>query len=189
MMIFQNAFEAGKRFPGSIVAIGKFDGMHRGHQKLLLAALRRARTTGTSCLAVTFDPSPAQFFGGDPLPPILTLAQKLERFAALGLDAAVLLPFDKRLACISPEGFARDVLALQLKPSAVCVGSDFCFGKDRAGRVETLQALGPGLGFSVHPVSLAVDSGEKISASRIRRLLDEGRRREAERLLGWTLPA
>lgn len=187
MKIFRNAFEAGKAFPGSVVAIGKFDGMHRGHRAVILAAKRDAVKAKTSCLVVTFDPSPEEFLRLFPRKPLLPLARRLELIRRVGADAVVLLPFDRQLACVSPEAFAKDVLALQLRPAGVCVGEDFCFGKDRAGRVETLRELGPRLGFTVRSVPLVRAGGEKISASRIRELLDGGRRAEAERLLGRKL--
>lgn len=105
----------------------------------------------------------------------------------MGVDAMVLLPFTNELACLSPESFTNMVLVTQLKVSDVYVGEDFCFGRNRAGDVETLEELAPKMGFKVHPVSLIRVDGEKISASRIRRLIEEGRERQAEKLLGRKL--
>ncbi len=187
MKIFQNAFAAGKSFPAAVIAIGKFDGIHLGHQKVIQFALKRAKALKTSCVIVTFDPSPEQYLRLYSYRPVLPLAKRLEMFNELGVDAAVLLPFNKNLACLSPEAFAKNILALQLRPVAVCVGEDFCFGKDRAGRVATLQELGSELGFLVHSVPLATMGGEKISASRIRELLERGQRGKAEKLLGRRL--
>lgn len=187
MKIFQNAFEAGKCFPGGVIAIGKFDAVHMGHQKVIGFALKRAKALKTSCIMVTFDPSPEQYLRLYSYQPVLPLAKRLEMFSHLGVDAVVLLPFNKQLACLSPEAFAKNVLALQLRPVGVCVGEDFCFGKDRAGRVETLQELGPKLGFLVHPVPLVTMDGEKISASRIRTLIEHGHKGKAEKLLGRKL--
>lgn len=187
MRIFRSLFEAGRAFPASVVAIGKFDGLHRGHRRVLGIAVRKARAFKTSCVVVTFDPTAEQHLRLFSYKPLLPVAKRLERLEKLGIDGVVLLPFDGKLACTAPAAFARDFLALQLKPLAVCVGEDFCFGKDRAGKVETLQELGPDLGFLVYPVKLLSSGGEKISASRIRRLLELGRKRDAEALLGWKL--
>ena len=185
--IFRNMFEAGRVFPAAVVAIGKFDAIHRGHRRVLRLAVKKAKALKTFCVVVTFDPAADQYMRLYPSRPVLSVAERIEQMAKFGIDGVVLLPFDKKLACLSPEAFAKDVLALQLKPLAVCVGEDFCFGKDRAGRVETLQQLGPELGFLVYPVPLLSSGGEKISATRIRRLLERGRKAEAEALLGRKL--
>jgi len=180
-------FEAGRDFPAAVVAIGKFDAIHRGHARVLRLAVKKAKALKTSCVVVTFDPAADQYMRLYPSRPVLSTAERITRLGKLGVDAVVLLPFDKKLACLSPEAFAKNVLALQLKPLAVCVGEDFCFGKDRAGRVSTLQALGPELGFLVYPVPLLSAGGEKITASRIRGLIERGRKAEAEALLGRKL--
>lgn len=179
--------EAGRVFPAAVVAIGKFDGLHRGHRRVLSVAVRKARALKTSLLVVTFDPTAEQHMRLFSYQPVLPVAKRLERLETFGVDGVVLLPFDGKLACTAPVAFARDFLALQLKPLAVCVGEDFCFGKYRAGKVETLQELGPELGFRVYPVKILSSGGEKISAARIRRLIELGRRTEAEALLGWKL--
>lgn len=184
MRILRNAFEAGREFPGAVLCLGKFDAMHRGHLRLLEAARREADRHGRSLMAATFDPAPAQYGGLFPYDPVLPLAERLRLMGRLRVDAVVLLPFDKPLACLSPEAFARTVLAAQLKPFSVCVGADFCFGKDRAGRADTLGALGASLGFLVVIVPLLEVDGGKVTAERVRRLLDEGDRAGAERLLG-----
>lgn len=187
MKVLQNAFAAGNSFPRSVIAIGKFDGMHLGHQEVIRRALAKAKELNTKCLVVTFDPSPDEFLRLYSYQPILSPVQKLEILKKMGVDAVVLLPFNKKLSCLAPEAFAKDVLAMMLKPAAVIIGEDFCFGKDRAGRIDTLEKLGPKLGFSVHSVPLTAVNGEKISASMIRRLLEEGKKSEAEKLLGWKL--
>jgi riboflavin kinase/FMN adenylyltransferase len=184
MKIYHNAFLAGREHPNAVIAVGKFDGLHRGHRRVLRAAQERARAHKTSFLVLTFDPEPSQFTRLFSYRPLLPLAKRLEGLKRLGADAVVVLPFDKQLTCVSPEGFAKTVLAAQLRPLAVCVGEDFCFGKDRAGRVETLQDLGPELGFLVYPVPLLREGGEKITAERIRKLLDAGELAKAGALLG-----
>ncbi len=187
MRVFRSAFEAGRWAPGAVVTIGKFDGMHRGHQRLIRSLVKKAKASRTRCLVVTFDLSPQQFLRLYPYQPILSEAKKIEILGRLGVDAVVLIPFDEDLACMSPESFAGDVLAAQLKAKDVYVGEDFCFGKDRAGSISTLEELGPRLGFRVHPVPLTRSAGEKITAVRIRALIDDGRERTAEKLLGRKL--
>lgn len=187
MRILRNAFEAGREFPGAVLCLGKFDAMHRGHLRLLETARKEADRHGRPLMAATFDPAPAQYGDIFPYDPVLPLPERLRFMGRLGVDAAVLLPFDKPLACLTPEAFARTVLAAQLKPYAVCVGADFCFGKDRAGRAETLGALGASLGFLVVVVPLLEIDGEKVTAERVRRLLDQGDRTGAARLLGRPL--
>lgn len=187
MRIFRNMFEAGRDFPAAVVAIGKFDAIHRGHRRVLRLAIQKAKALKTFSVVVTFDPSADQYMRLYSSRPVLTVAERIEQLGKLGIDGVVLLPFDQKLACLSPEAFAKDVLALQLKPRAVFVGEDFCFGKDRAGRVTTLQQLGPELGFLVYPVPLLSIGGEKISATRIRRLIERGQKGKAEALLGRKL--
>lgn len=188
MEIFRSAFEAGRRFPGAVVAIGKFDALHRGHRTLIRLARSRARRLKAPCLVLTFDPSPEQFVRLFRYRPLLSLGEKLDRLRRLGVDGVVLLPFDSRLACLSPTAFARDVLARQLMAMSVFVGENFCFGQNRAGRVDDLSSLGKSLSFSVHPIPEVKAQGVKISAERIRDLLAQGRRGAAEKLLGRKLP-
>lgn len=187
MRILRNPGEAGRLFPAPVVAIGKFDAMHRGHLRVVRSALKRARALKTACLIVTFDPSPEQFLRIFRRQPVISLGERLDRLNGLGVDGVLLLAFDEKLACLSPESFVRDVLELRLKPVSVFVGEDFCFGKDRAGNVATLEKLGPRAGFTVHAIPLVREGGEKISATRIRALLDKGRAKEAEKLLGRRL--
>ncbi|MBI4375115.1 MAG: hypothetical protein HY549_01570 [Elusimicrobia bacterium] len=158
-----------------------------GHQKLIRLAVKRAKALKTRCLVVTFDPSPGEFLRLYNYRPLLSAAKKIEILKVMGVDAVVLLPFNKDLACLSPESFVNMVLTTQLKVMDVYIGEDFCFGKDRAGDVETLKELGPKMGFSVHRVPLTRVDGEKISAAKIRQLIDKGDLSKAEKLLGWKL--
>jgi riboflavin kinase / FMN adenylyltransferase len=187
MRVFQNAFEAGRAYPMPVLAIGKFDAIHKGHQKLISQAVKRAKALRTGCLILTFDPLPDQHLRLFDYKPVLPMARRLEVLSDLGVDAVVIMPFDERLACLSPEGFAKNVLSLQLRPVDVFVGADFCFGKDRAGRVEDLVAFGSDLGFMVHAVPLVKAEGKKISASDIRKLIEKGENKRAEELLGRKL--
>jgi riboflavin kinase/FMN adenylyltransferase len=187
MKILRSASEAGRLFPGPVITIGKFDAFHRGHKKVLGQAVARAKALKTGCVVVTFDPTPDQYLRLELGKPVLTLAGKLDHFRKLGVDAVLLLAFDERLACLTPEAFVRTVLEQRLRPISIFVGADFCFGKDRAGTVATLESLGKDAGFTVQAVPLLKEGGEKISATRIRALIDQGKRASAERLLGRKL--
>lgn len=187
MKIFQSAFEAGHWAPGAVAAIGKFDGMHLGHQEIIRQAIERAKALKTRCFVVTFDPTAGEFLRLYPYQPILSPAQRIEMLGKMEVDAVVLLPFNHELACLSPESFTNMVLVTQLKVAEVYVGEDFCFGKDRAGDLETLEELAPKMGFQVHSVPLIRIDGEKITASRIRQLIEQGQKSKAEELLGWKL--
>lgn len=187
MRIFTTVFEAGRKFPRAVVAIGKFDALHVGHRKIIGAALKAAKAKRLPCLVMTFDPAADQFVRLYPYRPILPLAKRIEMLRRLGVDGVVLLPFDENLACLSPEAFARDVLCRQLKASCLFVGTNFCFGKDRAGDVATLKEQGRSLGFSVRVLRLSAVGRKNVSAAAIRRLIDSGKRTQAEKMLGRRL--
>ncbi|MEZ5393821.1 MAG: adenylyltransferase/cytidyltransferase family protein [Bryobacterales bacterium] len=131
-----------------VVTIGNFDGVHLGHQRILEEATALANERGWKATALTFDPHPTRVVAPERAPALMTtIAQRLERFAALGLDEALVLPFNADVARLSPEEFARDVLAEALAARAVVVGSNFRFGYKHAGNVETLRELGARYGF------------------------------------------
>ncbi len=167
------------------VAVGNFDGVHRGHQALVAAAVARARGTGGAAVVLTFDPHPARVLRPDKAPATLTtLAQKEELVAALGIDRLIVLPFDSRLAALSPEAFAREVLEGTLGARHVVVGESFRFGRARAGDARTLETLGPRHGFDVQVVPPVLHAGRVVSSSRVRGVLAAGDVREALELLG-----
>ncbi len=169
----------------SAVAVGNFDGVHRGHQALVAAAVARAAQSGGSAVVLTFDPHPARFLRPQAAPAVLTtLAQKEELVRALGIDRLVALEFDERVAALSPDAFARDVLAGALGAHHVVVGDSFRFGHDRAGDARTLEAAGGTLGFSVQVIPPLLHAGRPVSSSRVREALGTGDVREAEALLG-----
>lgn len=188
MRVFTNPWEAGRWGRGPVAAIGKFDAVHLGHKALLTAARAHAAALKKLLLVITFSPLPQELFLGESYRPLLPVEKRLALLAAEGADATLLLPFDRRLACLAPEAFARDTLAGALGVSSVFVGENFCFGKDRAGTVATLETLGRELAFTAHAVPMTVVEGRPVSTSAIRELLGQGRRAEAERLLGrpWT---
>ena len=157
---------------GGVAALGNFDGFHAGHQAVVGTALAAARERGVPALVVSFDPHPARLFRPD-LPPfaLTTVDQRFDLFAAFGVDAAVMIPFDRDLAARSGPEFVADWLAGRLGVTGVVTGGDFTFGKGRSGSVAELAELGNTHGFSAAVVPPVTDSGGTISSSRVRAAL------------------
>jgi riboflavin kinase/FMN adenylyltransferase len=170
---------------GAAVAIGNFDGVHLGHQSVLALARAAAAETGAPFGVVTFEPHPRAFFnpGGPPFR-LMDAEARAHRLEKLGVERLYELPFDAELVALSPEAFARDVLAAGLGARHLVAGADFRFGKGRAGDVELLRALGPELGFGVTVAPLVSDARGDFSSTAIRAALSEGRPEEAARMLG-----
>jgi riboflavin kinase/FMN adenylyltransferase len=169
---------------GGIVALGNFDGFHRGHQAVVGRAVARARDERRPVIVATFDPHPVRHFRPD-TPPfrLTTLDQRARLFAAAGADAMLVFGFDAALASLSAREFAQQRLVDLIGAGGVVTGEDFTFGKGRDGNVAVLAELGAELGFSVDTVSPVAAEGEVVSSSRIRDALREGRPREAAALL------
>lgn len=178
---------------GGVVAIGNFDGVHRGHQAVLEAALGQARAEGKPALALTFEPHPRRFFRpGAPLFVLTPPPLKARLIEALGFDAVVEAPFDARLAARGAEDFVAALLVGDLGIAGAVTGFDFHFGRNRGGDPAFLAAAGERFGFSVRRIeAFADEGGGTISSSRIRALLGEGDVAQAAGLLGyrWTVEA
>ncbi len=169
----------------SVLAIGSFDGIHLGHQAILHATVERARALKAVPTALTFDPSPRKVLRPEAAPPQLsTNAQRLAWFSALGVEAAVVLPFTLELAHLSPEEFVLQILVRDLRIKAVLVGENFRFGHQQAGDVKLLRELGAKYGFEVATLPPVVYRGEVISSTIIRREVAQGGVSHAARLLG-----
>ncbi len=174
------------RLRGGVVAIGNFDGVHRGHRAVLGRALDIASATGAPALALTFEPHPRTFFRPDrPVFRLTPADVKARLIASLGFDATIEMAFDATRAGQAAEAFVTDVLVGRLGVGAVAVGHDFHFGKARAGTPALLAELGERLGFNVAVVSPAGDANAVFSSSRVRDLLAEGRVGEAAEILGY----
>jgi riboflavin kinase / FMN adenylyltransferase len=170
---------------GGVVTIGNFDGVHRGHQLLLRAAVERARELGVPAVALTFEPHPEKVLRPQSgLRLLATTSQRAQLLARCGLDTLVELSFDTRFAATTAEEFAREFLFRRLAPREVRLGSNFRFGAKRAGDVALLARLGAEMGFTVAGVEPLVDGDEPISSTRVRREVAHGRVEEAARLLG-----
>ena len=147
-------------WPSPAVTVGNFDGVHRGHQALVSAAVARARESGGVSVVLTFDPHPARVLGPGRAPAALTtLAQKEELLARLGVDRLAVLPFDAEVARLPPDAFAREVLHGALGARHVVVGESFRFGHRREGDARLLAALGEELGFSVRALPPVLEEG------------------------------
>ena len=170
---------------GSIVAIGNFDGIHQGHQRVLGFTLTMAKDTGAVATALTFEPPPLKVLRPDTAPlRISTNQQRMEWFGALGMEAAVVLPFTKELAQLSPEEFVDEILVRQLSVKSVVVGDNFRFGYRQSGDVKLLRELGMRFGFVVVVHTPVVIDGEIVSSTLIRKQIAEGEVTRAARLLG-----
>lgn len=161
--------------------MGNFDGVHLGHRSVIDLARRPGAPLGI----VTFEPHPRQVFAPDaPAFRLMNAEARANRLAKLGVEQLYQLPFDRTLASLSHEAFARDVLADGLGVSHVVVGSDFCFGKGRAGNAADLTALGAEHGFDVTIAPLLSVGGTEVSSTAIRQALTDGRPRDAAAMLG-----
>jgi riboflavin kinase/FMN adenylyltransferase len=169
---------------GSVVAIGAFDGLHRGHQALLAEVRLRAAALGCVPAVVSFEPLPRAYFSKQPLPRLSSMREKLQGFAAAGMAHALLLRFNDALTAMSAEDFVRRALVQRLAVREVWVGGDFRFGHGRAGDVALLERMGAVLGFAAHAMPPVLLEGERVSASRVRQLLGAGDFAVAAALLG-----
>lgn len=172
---------------GGVVAIGNFDGVHRGHQAVLRRALEEARARGVPALVLTFQPHPRKVFRPEmPLFVLTPPAMKARLLRELGFDAVVEQAFTREFAARSAESFVTDILEGMLGIGCAVTGFDFHFGKDRQGGPAYLMAAGERHGFGVALVDAFRDEGaEVVSSSRIRALLEDGRPEEAAGLLGY----
>lgn len=175
-------------FGPTAVTIGKFDGVHRGHREIISRLRGIAESDGLATTVVTFDRNPLALLAPDKCPEsLVSNRQKLELLATTGIDAAVLLPFDRALASVPATEFVERVLVDTLHAKAVLVGRDFRYGARGAGDVALLADLGATFGFTVEVVDDVAPEGERrVSSSWVRELLAEGDVRHATELLGHT---
>ncbi len=173
------------RWPQPVAALGNFDGVHRGHQKILERVCRQAADRGGTPVVVTFDPHPPKVVRPDKAPPLLmTTEQKLEAFARAGIGGVALVEFTADMARWEPEAFVDTVLVDWLKVSEVWVGANFLFGRDRMGTYTLLKALGQDRGFRAEKIEPVRFKDFVVSSTRVRHLVGEGRVDEAGALLG-----
>lgn len=168
------------------VALGNFDGVHQGHRQVIqpVCFSKRLDDRPVHPTVVTFYPHPQEFFTGQPRRLLTPLNEKVEQLKAMGIEQLVLLPFDRELASLAPQEFVEGVLVHKLNATHISVGMDFCFGRQRAGTAQDLQAIAAALGVDVTIVPLEVLNDERISSSAIRQALQQGELQWANRLLG-----
>lgn len=184
MRIFHSAADVPEDFGPSVVTIGNFDGVHVGHREILRRVVAIAKERGLTATVLTFDPHPARVLAPQRAPKLIaTMAQRLERFAAEGIEAVLVLPFCTEFAKLSPEQFAQQILANTLRTRLVMVGDDFRFGYMQAGNIATLRTLGTELGFELDPVLPIQAQGARASSTAIRALVSAGRVSKAGRMM------
>lgn len=170
------------------VALGNFDGVHRGHRQVIQPVLKDRSWTAANqrihSTVVTFCPHPQEFFAEQRRPLLTPLNEKIAQLQQMGLEQLVLLPFNRELASLTPEQFVEEILVKQLKATEISIGSDFCFGHRRSGTSKDLQAIAARYGIGVTIAPLELLNGERISSSAIRQALLQGDLQQANRLLG-----
>lgn len=182
-------------WPGerTVVTIGAYDGVHRGHQTVIAEVCRRAAAHGARSAVITFDRHPASVVRPESAPRLLTdLDQKLELLSATGVDATVVVRFDEAQSGEEPMAFIQRVLVDCLAASSVVVGEDFHFGRGRQGTVATLREVGAGAGFDVEPMTLLARTdgpGEPVSSTAIRRAMAGGQVELAAQMMGHAFEA
>jgi riboflavin kinase/FMN adenylyltransferase len=169
----------------TVVSVGNFDGLHLGHQKILRMVLARARATALTAAAVTFDPHPMKLLRPEHAPRMIqTFSQRLAGLEQMGLDAVLVLRFDRALSLLSPEEFIQRILMERLHVAGILVGENFCFGHRGAGDVRLLTHFGKEYGYDVETVPPVEIAGRVVSSTAIRTAVAEGNVAEAVPLLG-----
>ncbi|MBF4553440.1 bifunctional riboflavin kinase/FAD synthetase [Corynebacterium suicordis] len=170
---------------GTVVTIGVFDGVHRGHQTLVNAAVEEAQRRGVPSVMFTFDPHPTVVFRPESVPALLAPVEERARLAIeMGIDHVVVIGFTKEIASWSPEQYVDEVLVNRLGAKAVYVGDNFTFGHKAAGKPADLERLGAERGIDVHVLSLLQEGEQTICSTYIREQLAEGKIENANQALG-----
>ena len=184
MKIFHGSENANIQKP-TVLTLGVFDGLHLGHQRIMQTVVERAKAVGAHATAITFDPHPRAVLHPESAPPLLqTLDQRLANFEVLGIEQAIVIPFTKEFAANPAEDFLRDIVHERLHAKEVYLGKGFAFGRGRGGNIDLLRRMSEELGFVADEVPEVCLREKRISSSKIRQLLDEGRVNLARRMLG-----
>lgn len=184
MDIINGLFRMYEKYDDISVALGTFDGVHLGHQKIIERVVETAAINNGTSVVFTFDPHPRAVLRPNiPLPLITTYAEKQEIMAALGVKVFCALPFHREFANLSPEEFVRDILVEYVRPGLVVVGPNYTFGKHGKGTPELLKKLGEQFGFAVKIEEPVFIEGHMVSSSLIRKLINKGEISKANELL------
>ncbi|MEP7038705.1 MAG: bifunctional riboflavin kinase/FAD synthetase [Acidobacteriota bacterium] len=184
MKIFHGTENANILRP-TVLTLGVFDGLHLGHQKIMETVVNRAEVVGAIPTAITFDPHPRAVLYPENSPPLLqTLDQRLANFEVIGIEQAIIVRFDKKFANQDAEKFLREIIHERLQAKEVYLGHGFAFGKNRGGNIELLRKMSDELGFHADEVAEVKIRGQRISSSKIRELLKDGKVNLVRRMLG-----
>lgn len=184
MKIFHGTENANILRP-TVLTLGVFDGLHLGHQKIMETVVERAKVTDSVPTAITFDPHPRSVLYPESAPPLLqTLDQRLAAFEVLGIEQVIVIRFNKEFAAQDAETFLREIVHERLQAKEVYLGKGFEFGKNRGGNIELLRKMSQKLGFYADEVSEVRLNNQRISSSKIRELLKDGKINRARRMLG-----
>lgn len=169
----------------TVLTLGVFDGLHLGHQRIMQTVVERAKAVNAIATAITFDPHPRAVLHPESAPPLLqTLDQRLANFEVLGIEQAIVIAFDREFAAQPAEDFLTNIIHDRLHAKEVYLGKGFAFGKNRGGDIDLLRQMSKELGFFADEVDEVTLRGKRISSSKIRGLLAEGRINLARRMLG-----
>lgn len=171
--------------PSSVLTVGTFDGVHRGHQAIIEYLRTRAQEQGGISTLVSFDPHPRSVVHGKDVPLLTTVRERADILEALGIDRFVVVPFSKEFAQLPPEKYVTEVLVQRVGLQEITVGYDHRFGRDRAGDVDLLRELGPDHGFQVDVIPAQEVDHDVVSSRRVRTVLrEQGDVEKARELLG-----
>jgi riboflavin kinase/FMN adenylyltransferase len=195
LRIFRHPDEIDKKERGAVVALGNFDGLHRGHQVVIGEAGRLARSMGLNLMVVVTEPHPISFFAPQ-LPPfrLTPFRERAQLLESFGVDQLLVLPFNKDLAGMTAQDFVTEILVKTIDTKHVCVGYDYRFGKERGGGTDVLGWMGEMEGFGlsiIQPVTVGLEgyAGDIYSSTLVRKALQNGEARKAAALLGhwWSI--
>lgn len=185
MNVFHHLDELPSGFGPTVVSVGNFDGVHRAHQVVLKEVVDRAQALGAKSVAVTFEPHPTRILRPESAPRLITtLAEKIKLLGAAGLDAVLVLPFNRDLSLMTAHDFAAKVLRDALRVQEVHEGFNFHFGHKAEGTIQRLSEFGQALGFAVKAYDEMTLRGHAVSSTSIRKLLQGGKVEQARHLLG-----
>ncbi len=184
MQLYTDYKDIEKPFDRAVVTIGNFDGMHLGHQLLFSEVVGRAYRNGGTSVVVTFDPHPLKVLRPDGIKLISSTNQKIDLIRLAGIDALVVLPFDRQFAKTPARDFVDNILLKAIGVQHLVVGYDYAFGRGREGNIDFLRQQGQEKGFSVTVVEAHYEEDVLVSSTRIRELVMEGRMRDVRALLG-----
>lgn len=188
MILVENLNDIEKPYKNAVITIGNFDGIHIGHQALFYETNEKANALGGTSIVMTFEPHPIRVLKSNEHPPLITLyEQKVELIERSGIDVTICVPFTLQFAAISAREFVEDILVKRIGMKAIVVGNDYTFGKDREGNLDLLHTYAEDLGFEVIVsdwIQTANSHPDRISSTRTRELVMDGKVNEAQKMLG-----